>query len=57
MDKVEDWVKRKRRRLAKTFINGHFVRDVFGTELVKELLIPCFIDDYNQNISSVDLVN
>jgi hypothetical protein len=57
MDKAEDWVERKRRRPAKTSINGHLVRDVFGTKSVKELLIPCFIDDYNQNIGGVDLVN
>jgi hypothetical protein len=50
-------VERKRRRPAKTSINRHLVRDVFRTESIKELLIPCFIDDYNQNISSVDLVN
>jgi hypothetical protein len=57
VDKAEDWVERKRRRPAKTSTNGHLVRDVFGTESVKELLIPCFIDDYNQNIGSIDLAN
>jgi hypothetical protein len=50
-------VERKRRYPAKTSINRYLVRDIFGTELVKELLIPCFIDDYNQNIDSIDLVN
>jgi hypothetical protein len=47
MDKVKDWIERKRRRLAKTFTNSCFVREVFRDTLVKELLIPCFIDDYN----------
>jgi hypothetical protein len=50
-------VERKRRRLAKTSTNGRIVREVFGTDLVKELRIPYFIDDYNQNIGGVDLVN
>jgi hypothetical protein len=47
IDKVEDWVKRKRKRLAKTSTNGALVRGVFGNNPVKELPIPCFIDDYN----------
>jgi hypothetical protein len=57
IDKAEDMVERKRRRLAKTLINGRIVREVFGTDLVKELRISCFIDDYNQNMEGVDLVN
>jgi hypothetical protein len=50
-------VERKRRRLAKTSTNGRIVREVFGTDSVKELRIPCFIDDYNQNMGGVDLAN
>jgi hypothetical protein len=57
IDKAEDWVERKRRRPAKTSTNGHLVRGVFGDNPVKELPIPCFIDDYNQNMGGVDLVN
>ncbi len=47
MDKVEDYVERKRKRLVKTSTNGALVRGVFENEPVKELRIPCFIDDYN----------
>jgi hypothetical protein len=47
VDKAEDWVERKRRCPAKTSINRHIIRGVFGDNLVKKLLIPCFIDDYN----------
>ena len=47
MDKAEDWVERKRRRSTKTSTNGHLIRGVFGDNPVKELPIPCFIDDYN----------
>jgi hypothetical protein len=50
-------VERKRRRPAKTSTNKRIIREVFGTDLVKELRIPCFIDDYNQNIGDIDLVN
>jgi hypothetical protein len=57
MDKAEDWVERKRGCPAKTSINGRLIREVFGDNLVKDLLIPSFIDDYNQNIGGVDLVN
>jgi hypothetical protein len=47
MDKVEDWVKRKRRRLVKTLTNGHLFQEVFKNNPVKELSIPYFINDYN----------
>jgi hypothetical protein len=57
VDKAEDMVERKRRRPAKTSINGRIVREVFGTDLVKELRISCFIDDYNQNMGGIDLAN
>jgi hypothetical protein len=57
VDKAEDMVERKRRRPAKTSTNGRIVREVFGTDSVKELRIPCFIDDYNQNMGGVDLAN
>jgi hypothetical protein len=57
VDKAKDWIERKRKRPAKTFINGRLVREVFGDTPVKELLISCFIDDYNQNMGGVNLVN
>jgi hypothetical protein len=57
MDKAEDYVERKRKRPVKTLTNGALVRWVFENELVKELRIPCFIDDYNQHMGGVDLAN
>jgi hypothetical protein len=50
-------VERKKRRLAKTSINRHIIQGVFKDNLVKKLLIPCFINNYNQNIGGIDLVN
>ncbi len=47
INKVEDWIERKRIRPAKTLINRHLFREVFGNTPVKELPIPCFINDYN----------
>jgi hypothetical protein len=40
VDKAEDFVENKRRRPAKTSTNSRIVRDVSGTDLVKELRIP-----------------
>jgi hypothetical protein len=40
-------VEKKRRRPTKTSINIRLIREVFGDNLVKDLLIPSFIDDYN----------
>jgi hypothetical protein len=57
VDKAEDFVEKKRKRPAKTSTNSRLIRDVFRTESVKELRIPSFIDDYNQNIGGVDLAN
>jgi hypothetical protein len=47
VDKAEDFREKKRKRPAKTSTNGRLVRGVFGDLPVKELPIPCFIDDYN----------
>jgi hypothetical protein len=47
MDKAEDFCMKERRRPAKTSTNGRIVWEVFGDLLIKELLIPSFIDDYN----------
>jgi hypothetical protein len=57
VDKAEDFRAKERRRPAKTSINGRIVREVFGNLPIKELPIPCFIDDYNQNMGGVDLAN
>jgi hypothetical protein len=54
---VEDFRERQRKRLAKTSINGRIVRKIFGEEYIKELPIPCFIDDYNYDMGGVDLAN
>jgi hypothetical protein len=57
VDKAEDFREKKRKRPAKTSTNGRLVRGVFGDLPVKELPIPCFIDDYNQYMGGVDLAN
>ncbi len=57
MDKAEDFREKARRRPAKTSTNGRIVRKIFGSDYVKDLQIPCFIDDYNQYIGGVDLAN
>jgi hypothetical protein len=57
VNKTEDFREKERRRPAKTSTNGRIVRCVFGDSPVKELLIPCFIDDYNQYMGGVDLAN
>jgi hypothetical protein len=54
---TEDFKEKVRKRPAKTLINGRIVRQIFGPEPTKELRIPCFINNYNQYIGSVDLVN
>jgi hypothetical protein len=54
---VNDFVARQRKRLAKTSISGSIVRTVFRDDLIKELLILVFIDDYNHNIGGVDIAN
>lgn len=57
VDKVDDFREKERKRPAKTSTNGRIVRRVFGESYVKELQIPCFIDDYNQFMGGVDLAN
>jgi hypothetical protein len=57
MDKVEDFREKARKRPAKTSTNGRIVRKVFREEYMKDLQIPCFIDDYNQYMGGVDLAN
>jgi hypothetical protein len=57
VDKAEDFTEKARKRPAKTSTNGRIVRKVFGDEHTKELLIPRFIDDYNQHMGGVDLAN
>jgi hypothetical protein len=57
VNKAEDFRAKERKRPAKTSTNGRIVRAVFGDSAVKELLIPCFIINYNQYIGGVDLAN
>jgi hypothetical protein len=54
---VNDFVARQRKRPAKTSTNDSIVRTVFKDDLIKKLLIPVFIDDYNHNIRGVDIAN
>jgi hypothetical protein len=57
VNKAEDFQEKMRKRPIKTFTNRRIVRRVFGSDYVKELQIPCFINDYNQHIGGVDLAN
>jgi len=57
VDKAEDFREKARRRPAKTSINKRIIRKVFKDDYIKDLQIPCFINDYNQYIRGVDLVN
>ena len=56
VDKAEDSRQKTRKHPSKPSINGRIVRRVFGSDYVRELQIPCFIDD-NQHMGGVDLVN
>jgi len=53
----DDFREKIRKRLIKTSINRRIIRQVFSSDLIKELRIPRFIDDYNQYIRGVDLAN
>jgi hypothetical protein len=57
VDKAEDFWEKARKRSTRTSTNGRSVRRVFGSDYVKDLQIPCFIDDYNQYMGGVDLAN
>jgi hypothetical protein len=54
---AKDWRDRVRKRPAKSSTNGALVRKVFKDQALKELSIPCFIDDYNHFMGGVDLAN
>ena len=43
VNKVEDWIERKRRRPAKMSTNSRLIREIFGDIPVKELPIPCLL--------------
>jgi hypothetical protein len=47
VDKDKDFIKRVRKRLAKTLTNSRIIYKVFKGEHTKNLQIPCFINDYN----------
>jgi len=57
VNRAEDFRERQRKRPAKTSTNGRIVGKAFGDQHVKEMNIPCFIDDYNHNMGGVDLAN
>jgi hypothetical protein len=57
VNRVEDSRARQRKRPAKTSTNGRIVGKAFGDEYIKDINIPCFIDDYNHNMGGVDLAN
>jgi hypothetical protein len=57
VDKVEDFRVKVKRRLAAMSTNRHIVQRVFENENLKELMIPCFINDYNHYIGGVDFAN
>ena len=51
---IDDYMIRNRRRPRKTSRNGSVVQRAFGDLPRKDLPIPQFIDDYNQNMNGVD---
>jgi len=55
--KVDDFREKIRKCPARTSTNGRIIRTVFGDLSIKELWIPCFIDNYNQYMGGVDLAN
>ena len=57
MDIVKDFIKKSRKRLAKTLTNARIARKAFSSEYTKKLEIPLFINDYNYYIRGVDLAN
>jgi hypothetical protein len=54
---ADSFVSCKRRRPGKTSTNEAIARRVFSKEVIKELEIPIFINDYNHYMNGVDLVN
>ncbi len=54
---VEDFREGVRRRPTKTSTNSRIVRQVFGDAPIKELRIPCFVNNYNKYIGGVDITN
>jgi hypothetical protein len=54
---ADSFIPRKRKRPGKTSTNALITRRVFGKEVVKELDIPIFINDYNHYMNGVDLAN
>jgi hypothetical protein len=54
---LDDFREKVRKRPTKTSISGRIVRQIFGSNPIKELHIPRFINDYNQYIGGVDLAN
>jgi hypothetical protein len=57
VNKTGDYVERERRRPQITSTNGALVRREFGDQAIKNMLIPRFIDDYNNYMGAVDIAN
>jgi hypothetical protein len=54
---VNDFVAQQQKRLAKTSISDSIVCTIFKDDLIKELLILVFINNYNHNIKGVNIAN
>jgi hypothetical protein len=54
---ADSFVLSRRRRPGKTSTNAVIARRVFDEEVIKELEIPIFINDYNHYMNGVDLAN
>jgi hypothetical protein len=57
VNKIGDYVERERQRPQITSTNGALVRREFGDQAIKNMLIPRFIDDYNNYMGAVDIAN
>jgi len=54
---VKNFIKKSRKRLAKTLTNAQIAQKAFSSEHIKKLEIPLFINDYNYYIRGVNLAN
>ena len=57
VDKVEDFREKARNCPIKILTNRRIIRKVFGSKHIKNLQIPCFINDYNYYMGGVNLAN
>ncbi len=47
---ADDFIAQQRKRPAKTSTSAQIILLVFGSDAIKELEIPIFIDNYNHNV-------